>query len=57
VKAQAARRQPVSAHGWHWPSQVVAARAIGVSPSSVTGALRRVTFAALVLRRLGARHD
>jgi len=57
VKAQAARRQPVAAHGWHWPSQVVAARAIGVHPSTVTYALRTGSFAALVLRRLGVRHD
>ena len=55
IAANAARKQPVSAHGWEWPSQVEAARALGVTPPTVYGALQRGTFGRLVLRRLGAK--
>ena len=51
----AARKQPVAAHGWEWLSQADAARAMGINPTTVFHALRRGTFAALVLRRLGVK--
>ncbi len=50
-----ARRQPVAAHGWSWPSQAAAAREIGVNGATVSNCLLRGTFAALVLRRLGVK--
>lgn len=55
--AHQARRQPVAAMGWSWPSQAAAALTLGVVESVVCRALQRGTFAALVERRQkGAAH-
>lgn len=52
---QAAHRQPCAAHGWHWPSQRDAARALGVTERVVSARLNRGTFADLVMQRLGVK--
>jgi hypothetical protein len=49
------RCQPVSAHGWEWPSQKAAGEALGIKSSGVQGRLDRGTLGALVLQRLGVK--
>lgn len=49
------RCQPVSAHGWHWPSQKAAAKALNCDEGTVSDNLNRGTFDRLVLQRLGVK--
>ena len=50
------RCQPVSAHGWHWPSQKAAAKALNCDEGTVSDNLNRGTFDRLVLQRLGVKN-
>jgi hypothetical protein len=54
-KAAEDRKQPCAAHGWHWPSQIEAARALGVRHQKVADRLNRGSFDRLVLERLGVK--
>ena len=54
AKLHAANGQPVTAHGYWWPSQIAAARDLGVCKTKVCHALRKGKFEALVQRRLSA---
>ena len=49
------RCQPVAAHGWHWPSQKAAAKALNCAEDTVGDNLNRGTFDRLVLQRLGVK--
>lgn len=50
-----AKRQPVAALGWYWPSQLAAADAMGVHHSCISNWLRRGTLEKNVLKRLGVK--
>lgn len=50
-----ARCQPVAAHGWHWPSQKAAAKALNCDEGTVSDNLNRGTFDRLVMQRLGVK--
>lgn len=50
--AHAARRQPVAALGWSWPSQTACARDLGVSSGTVSTALNEGRFEDLVRRHM-----
>ena len=53
--AKGARCQPVAAHGWHWPSQKAAAKALKCHQDTIGKNLNRGTFDAFVLKRLGVK--
>ena len=53
--ANGAPRQPCAAHGWIWPSQKAAAKALNCAEGTVGDNLNRGTFDRLVLQRLGVK--